>query len=41
MSTLHERLVMLDQAKTMLAQFGGEPFGGAHASIEDVFAGQE
>ena len=41
MSTHHERLVKLDQAKTLLAQFGGEPFGGAHASIEDVFAGQE
>ena len=41
MSTHHERLVKLDQAKTLLAQFGGEPFGGAHASIEDAFAGQE
>lgn len=41
MSTHHERLVKLDQAKALLAQFGGEPFGGAHASIEDVFAGEE
>ncbi|WP_417756830.1 histidine--tRNA ligase [Senegalimassilia anaerobia] len=41
MATHHERLVKLDQAKTLLAQFGGEPFGGAHASIEDVFAGEE
>ena len=41
MATHHERLVKLDQAKALLAQFGGEPFGGAHASIEDVFAGEE
>ena len=41
MSTHHERLVKIDQAKMLLAQFGGEPFGGAHASIEDVFAGEE
>ena len=41
MATHHERLVKLDQAKALLAQFGGEPFGGEHASIEDVFAGEE
>ena len=41
MTTHHERMAKLDQVKTLLAQFGGEPFGGPRASIEDMFAGEE
>ena len=41
MQTHHERFVKLEQAKMLLAQFGGEPFGGAKASIEDVFGTEE
>ena len=41
MQTHKERLAELDKVKELLSRFGGEPFGGAHVAVDEVFGTEE
>ena len=41
MQTHKERLAELGKVKELLSRFGGEPFGGAHVAVDEVFGTEE